>query len=156
MEPAPAPSFVARVHGLVELQQRASVLETRLATALRRIMALANEDERIAIRDGLRELTGDAEQLAARTRGARTRGDDPAALARIEHQLAEADIMLGKLREGLRYARTVDELAALEQRGAEPPAPIHHAFDDYDRIDVVMSPVPSPTLSWRRGVVDLP
>lgn len=157
-DPPESPSFVARVQGLAELAHRTAALEPRLATALRRILALASEHERAALRDELRELADEVAQLAPRLRGARARGDDPVVLARIERELADAAVMLGKLREGLAYAHSVEELNAIADSRDEPSgAPVWPGWlDDPDRIDVVMSPVPRPTLLWRHHVIDVP
>lgn len=157
-DPPESPSFVARVQGLAELAQRTAALEPRLATTLRRILALASEHERTALHDQLQELADEVAQLAPRLRGARARGDDPSVLARIERELADAAVMLGRLREGLAYAHSVEELNAIADGGDEPRgAPAWPPWlDDPDRIDVVMSPVPRPTLSWRHRIIDVP
>lgn len=107
-------SFVARVNGLGELERKSDALERRLATAKHRILRLATESERVAIRDSLDAVAEEVAQLEVTARVARTRGDDRAVLDKIDRQLAEATAMLDKLGEGLIYANTIADLQALE------------------------------------------
>lgn len=123
-------SFVARVHGLVELQRATEAVHGELATALHRILRLATEDERTAIRDELRVLAQETAQLAARARAARASGDDPVVLERVERSLAQAAVMLAQLHDGLLYARTLAELEELERVTAVHTVPL--AYSDAD------------------------
>jgi hypothetical protein len=147
-------SFVVRVNGLAELQRSTSTLEPKLATALRRILALASEAQRTTLRHDLGEIGREIAQLAARARAARERGDDPVAVERVQRKLSDAVATLAKLRTGLRYASSIEQLHALDNRPTEQPVP--PAWDINDRIDIVMSPAHDPN-RWRRGhVLDFP
>jgi hypothetical protein len=135
-------SFVARVTGLSELQRGTEAVHAELATALHRILRLATEEQRTAIRDDLRALAHETTQLAARARAARACGDDPAVLDRVERRLSQATVTLAQLHDGLYYARTLAELEELE-RANDEPEPLA-----YSR---VMFAAPTPTLRWRRA-----
>jgi len=151
-----AVSFVVRVHGLAELQRNTAALEPRLASAVRRILGLANEAERIAIRDALRELARDVVELAAQARGARQRGDDPVAIRAVERKLGDAVATLAKLRQGLHHASTIEELQALAQRPVEPPSSLDWYDPDAGRVDLVLSPSPMHGARWHRHDFDRP
>jgi hypothetical protein len=119
---APAPStqveqplsFVVRVNGLTDLERRAATLAPRLAAATDRFLGLADEAQRDALRDDLRVLAEDVAQLVVGARTARTRGDNAAALDQVDRKLADAFAMLAKLRHGLRYANTLEQLQAYQ------------------------------------------
>ena len=138
-------SFVARVTGLAELQRSTEAVHAELATALHRILRLATEEQRTAIRDDLRALAHETTQLAARARAARASGDDPVVLERVEYRLSQATATLAQLRDGLYYARTLAELEELERASDRPAEPLA-----YSR---VMFAAPTPTLRWRRAAI---
>ena len=112
-------SFVARVNGLTELQRKTEALEPRLAAATHRILRLATEGERVAIRDCLSTLTEEVDQLRRTSRVARTRGDNSHVLDSLDAKLTDAMASLTKLGEGLSYANTIADLEALENRRAD-------------------------------------
>lgn len=142
-------SFVARLHGLAELSRTTAALEPRLVAARSRIFALANERERRAIQDELRELADDVVHLTARARSARQRGEDRATLDRVDHSLVEAASTVAQLRRGLRYATTIEELHAYGP--ADPSQRVDLTLLD-DRMDVVMSPALPAMVRWRNHV----
>jgi hypothetical protein len=151
-----AVSFVVRVHGLAELQRSTAALEPKLAAAVHRILRLANEAARLALRDALRALARDVVELAARARGARLRGDDPIAIRDVERKLGDAVATLAKLRQGLHHANTIEELQALTQRPIEPPPALGWYDVDAGRVDLVLSPSPAHSARWHRHDLDRP
>jgi hypothetical protein len=112
-------SFVARVNGLSDLQNKTEALEPKLAATLRRILRLGTEEERVAIQDQLGTLRDEIAQLALTARVARKRGDNPAVLDRVDARIAEAEAGIAKLGEGLSYANTYADLEALENQHAD-------------------------------------
>jgi hypothetical protein len=147
---ADPPSFVARVTGLGELQRETAALAPKLDAALHRIFALATESERGAIRDELEDLAGDVAQLAARVRGARTRGSDPAALAAIERRLADASATLVNLRDGLHHATSLERLQAAAKQPAERQLSADDVFLGTERFDLGFMHGP-PMSRWHHG-----
>jgi hypothetical protein len=105
-------SFIVQVNGLAELERSTAVLETNVAIATKRLLGLADEAEREALRADLRMLADDLDRLAARARTAHARNADAAALAQIDRKLADATIALANLRHALRYAKTLEQLQA--------------------------------------------
>jgi hypothetical protein len=118
-EPAPRTrpevSFVARVHALADLRARTDALAPELDVAMQRILGLASEAERAALRDDLAALDAEVAQLRQIARAARERGDDPDLLASIETKLARATISLATLHDDLLHAKTLAEQEAFER-----------------------------------------
>jgi hypothetical protein len=130
--PQPQPlSFVVQVNGLADLHRSTAALAPRLEGALQRVLALANEAERDVLRDELRTITDDVEQLAVHARTARARGGNTAVLADIDRQLADAVVALTKLRHGLRFANTLESLQAYQP--VEPTVRRHIGVADFNR-----------------------
>jgi hypothetical protein len=111
----PQPSFIARRNALIELRRSVNALSPRLELAVNRIVGLASEAERDAIRQDLVELEHDVAELSRYAVDARTRGDTSTLLANIERDLEGAALMLVNLRDELRYAKTAAELSALDE-----------------------------------------
>ena len=135
-----APTMVERAHGLAALEHETAALDPMLHSAHERILALTNESERYSLRVELHELGASIARLRARARVARVRGDDAAILDDVERQLSEVAVALTKLRHGLRYANTVEELQAFR--------PIEPVPRTDDRVDVVLTP---GSAHWRAG-----
>ena len=135
-----APTMVESVHGLAALVHETVALDPQLHGAQERILALTNESERFSIRVELQELDASIARLRARARVSRVRGDNAAVLDEVERQLSEVAVALTKLRHGLRYANTVEELEAVR--------PIEPVPRTDDRVDVVLTP---GSAHWRAG-----
>ena len=112
---APQPSFVARVNALAELRRSAEALEPRLEAAMHRILGLASDRERDAIRLDLDGLDHEIALIARYVDAARARGDDPRTLDDVDQKLARVRLGLANLREELAHAKTLAERAALKK-----------------------------------------
>ena len=108
------PSFVMRIHGLAELQRSTAAVEPKLSTATDRIFGLVDEAQRDTLRDDLRVIADEVDRLAVRARTLRARGGNRFALDHIDRKLDDAVVTLAKLRHGLRYANTLEELQAYQ------------------------------------------
>jgi hypothetical protein len=124
-------SFVVRVTGLAELQHGSATLGSKLTAARQRILGLADETERDVISDDLHTLADDVARLAERSHNARARGDDAAVLDQIDRSLTDAVTTLAKLRHGLRYANTLEQLQAYTP--VEPTVRRHVGVSDFTR-----------------------
>ena len=112
---APAPSFIERRNALVELNRSADAVVPQLQYAMQRIIGLASEAERDAIRSDLVVLERDIARLSNYVIDRRARGDNAATLDEIERKLEQAALAVMQLREELIYAKTTAELAALDE-----------------------------------------
>jgi hypothetical protein len=82
---------------------------------MQRIIGLASEAERDAIRADLATLEREVVQLSHYGADSRQHGDQLAVVDRIEHKLHRTALAITSLREELRYAKTTAELEALDQ-----------------------------------------
>jgi hypothetical protein len=121
---AEPPSFVVRLNALADLQRRTAALAPRLAAAAQRIFGLIDEAQRTRLRHDLRALADDVDGLVVSARTIRARGadaatrdhvDPAAALDEIDRKLTDARGTLAKLRHGLSYANTLEQLQAYER-----------------------------------------
>ena len=90
--PAPKPSFVARVSALGELRRSTPALARRMELTMQRILGLASEAEREAIRADVAALERDVAHLIRVFETARNGGEDPALLAGYAKQLQDARV----------------------------------------------------------------
>jgi hypothetical protein len=111
----PELSFVARVQQLDQLRRRSAALAPKLDVAMRRILGLASEAERAAIREDLLALDLELRELSRLAREARERGEDPDLLADVAGTLQDAAIGLATLHDELLFARTRAEQEAFEE-----------------------------------------
>jgi hypothetical protein len=111
----PELSFVARVNAMSQLQVRIDALAPKLDVVMQRILGLASEAERGAIREDLHALTFEVRELSQLVRDARERGENPDTLAACESKLQEISIGLMHLDEELLHAKTRAEQEAFEE-----------------------------------------
>lgn len=112
----PELSFIARINALAELRRNVDELEPKLEAVMHRILGLASEAERDAIRQDLNALGIDVARLTDVADASRDRGDDPAVLDEIDRKLAHASLGLANLRDELLHAKTIAEERALEEQ----------------------------------------
>jgi hypothetical protein len=110
------PSFVARVDALGELRADAEALQQRLDLVQQRILWLASEAARKALRQDLADLDRDVMQLWRYAAAARERGDDPVVLEGVQRTLRQAASAVADLRQDLLHARTLAEQEALDSQ----------------------------------------
>jgi hypothetical protein len=113
-EPA-LPSFIARRNAIAELHRNADAIPPQLEYTMQRIIGLASEAEREAIRTDLAAIEGEVARLSRYATDRRAQGDSIAALDAIERKLERAALAIVQLREELLYAKTTAELAALDE-----------------------------------------
>ncbi len=112
----PELSFVARINALAELRRSVDELGPKLEATMQRILGLASEAERDAIRQDLNALDEEVARLAQISTASRARGDDPQVLDEIDRKLAQAMLGLANLRDELLHAKTLAEERALEEQ----------------------------------------
>ncbi len=115
----PQPSFIAHTNALVELDRSADALVPQLEYLMQRLIGLASEAERDAIRTDLARLERDVAQLSRYVGERRARGDNASMLDVVEEKLEHAALAVVQLREELLYAKTTAELAALDELSRE-------------------------------------
>jgi predicted nucleic acid-binding Zn-ribbon protein len=112
---APQMSFVERVNAVTQLQQRIDALAPRMEYARQRLIGLASEAERDALRIDLARLTRESDAISDQLRQLREGGGAGPALAVAMHELDHASRALAELREDLPYAKTTEQLEALRE-----------------------------------------
>lgn len=112
----PELSFIARVNALAELRRNVDELEPKLEAVMHRILGLASEAERDALRQDLNALDVEVARLADVADASRARGDDPAVLDEVDRKLEHAELGLANLRDELLHAKTIAEERALEEQ----------------------------------------
>lgn len=135
---APKPSFVARVNALGELRRGTPAVARRMELTTQRILGLASEAEREAVRADVAALERDVAHLIRVLETARDGGEDPALLAAYARQLHDARNRVAELRAELRHARTLEEQEAFERLKRK----LEGTHDPGD---------PHPRIYWRRG-----
>src|SRR5687768_12714835 len=113
--PTPTLSFVARVSALDELHRGTQAIARRMDLTVHRILALASEADREALRADVVALERDVAHLVRVLETARRGGEDRALLAGYARQLRDAHTRVTQLREELRHARTIEEQEAFER-----------------------------------------
>jgi hypothetical protein len=116
---AAQPSFIAHANALVELDRSADALVPQLEYLMQRLIGLASEAERDAIRTDLARLERDVAQLSRYVGERRAHGDNARMLDVVERKLEQAALAVVQLREELLYAKTTAELAALDELSHE-------------------------------------
>jgi hypothetical protein len=156
----PELSFVARVNALVDLRRNVDALEPKLEAVMHRILGLASEAERDAIRQDLSALAVDVARFADIADASRARGDDPVVLDEIDRKLERAELGLANLRDELLHAKTIVEQRALdEQRKLQDASDADVRSRIYRRRDTILLPAEQkPDLPQRgpRPIIILP
>jgi hypothetical protein len=111
----PELSFVARVHLLGDLREHTDTLVPRMYVEMQRILGLASEAERAAIREDLNGLEIEVRQLSLIAKDARERGERRDVLDEIDRKLDQAKLGLVNLRDDLLHAKTRAEQEAFEE-----------------------------------------
>lgn len=141
------PSFIARTNALTELQRSARRVGPKLAVVVQRIVGLASEAERAAIRDDLADIEREVAELSHYAEDARARGDDPAILDAVDNDLQRAALAIVQLRQDLLYAKTTAELEALDglprDTNDDPQSETRRAFVVRKQLEPVLTPDPA-------------
>jgi hypothetical protein len=136
--PAPTLSFVARVNALAELRRGTQAIARRMELTMQRILGLASEAEREAVRADVAALERDVAHLIRVLETARDGGEDPALLAGYATTLRDARVRVAQLREDVQHARTLEEQEAFERLKRK----LEGTHDPGD---------PHPRIYWQRG-----
>ncbi len=109
------PSFIAHENALAELNRSTDALVPQLEYLMQRLIGLASEAEREAIRTDLAAIERRVAELSRYVTDRRAHGDNGAMLDAVERKLEQAALAVVQLREEVLYAKTTAELAALDE-----------------------------------------